>query len=217
MVRRSAARIAALIAAASLGACLPLPFVSPPMEIAAAPGGALGQPPPPERWQGLGQPSVTTLQAAIFPMGLDPKLLNRQLDVGVGGVVDLGPQGALVYGPYVEARGFPHTWPAGLNERSLYRLAVFASAQALQDANLGWGTGFAVGIGLESATFVSGPFGATDPSGSVFGVAHGEVGAGIDLQVAARQLQDYHWIAIQLRVRGRLPGSAGLILIPFTY
>lgn len=173
MLARSPAPLLLLVAATG---CVALPIATPPLQLAVA-GGA----------RSLRSDSIddfdapVQVRAAVHPLQLFPRLMNRVADVGVGYLLDYGAN-ASVNGGYLEASVNALRSELG---GGLGRLSVGGQLRLIKvDPEDAWGQSVALHLAWEYSSFTDSDFSNATSKGGSFGHSYGEVGIGVFLEGA---------------------------------
>jgi len=221
-----------LAAAGACTACIPVPFVLPPIKAESQ----------------VVQPMVLATQSAnarelvdatasyrlgIFPMGLVPSAIGRRFDIG-GGLMFAEPPLSVRWAPEDDhatvtfreahqAGGFVegHYWLKVLHAKdgdTAQRLGLVFDAHYLEaplgQENTEPGFGASVGVEFETAILTAFAFEGTTSEAAFVGVASGELGYSVGAKVSYHHLgpTDYWSAAVTCSVR--FPASAGILFLP---
>lgn len=209
-------------------ACLPLPFVLPPVGVSAGigPGGGQLQAAPDLPPQPTGTQLSEEFRFVARPLAAIPSLLDRPIDIGVGYKLqrlaalsdeENAPAGPWLHGPTIEVRVFP--WRS-VSKQTVMRLAIVSHLDLLGVVP---GQGFRasgggdVGLEWSISHFLHGsPAIGGDSKAQVFGVGWGEIGIGAALTGGTEVILGQHFGYGMLSLRAQLPAALGVALIPVT-
>lgn len=209
------------------GGCIPLPYATPPLRMTVTSGGGHGRAidQGSGRLEDVGAATVTTFRIGVNPLQLSPEM-DKRFDVGAGYVADLEsrpaprPRMGYMQGAYLEST----VWPlaVALGQDSVLRLGPRATVDLLfADGGRDAGVGALAGVELELGTYCTSPVDSVSQNQpdadvkrtQIIGVAAGEAAIALSLQGGFRWVgPQRYWLAL-VGVSGRLPASAGLLLL----
>jgi len=159
---------------------------------------------------------VLGLRASLHPLQLDPALLRRQVDFGVGYLIDaydFKEQGTTVHGPFVELGG---SLPLSSDGPNTVVLSARQQGRMLFDELSPLpGAGFALQLSAEMVSFTTrGPWRTNTTHEISAGLSYGEVSMGFYVEGATGVLGADRVQTITGGVTMRLPAllGAGLIM-----
>lgn len=217
--------LALVVAAATLGACIPVPTVTPPIK--AKLGGGLGVGSVTDEPNATADPSSTgVLNVSVGVHPLQYWEEAEGFDLGAGFVMDVFLQEALkeqgLAGAYLE--GGYVVWKTGEVESGQGRLTALLRGDLLTDTGpaSGTGLGLAAGLSLEFVSWQESGVASTSVTEGedgvevthFIGVAYGESSIGVEATGNIRQFQGQKYSAFMVHIIFRVPTIAGFYLIP---
>ena len=216
-------------------ACLPIPYVVPPIKAESQVAHPMVPDDVPEQASEFYE-SSQLYRLGIFPMGFVPSTLGRKFDVGAGFIFAESPLAiawqeerdvAQVEVTHAEHTGGfveEHYWFKVIKpEKSTtaQRFGVVFDAQYFEPPTAGpyrdYGYGGSVGMEFESAMLTTFAFEGQVEHGAFVGVASGELGYSINAKVSYHDLGYVDYWSTGVSVAVRFPASAGIFFLPLDW
>jgi hypothetical protein len=181
--------------------CVGVPFGLPPTQLTVASGVEVAN--------GRAEPPLQ-IRAAVHPMQFAPDWTARDVDFGVGYMLD-ATRSYTLHGGYAE--GGAVLWKH-MGRTSFQRLSARAQVRVLKDPDQPLvGRGAAALLVLETGKFVDGPFTDFDSKGGVLGYSFGESSIGFASELSYASVDRLQTWALTLGLVVRVPTVVGFAFV----